>query len=197
MLDGLQDGSIEDNLLYVDVKAGQSYRIEPGLIHGAVGNLEILEISQSAALDFCIYPWGAALGTDEFDDALTIIDALDFIEYRHKKPMLCKSKRINEQIDELVSLKQFVVNKIHLNEALRISSEKVDTYSVYYCLYGKARIKTEIDGLEMVYPLEKGCTVLVPAEVDEIILEPLEQTTSIIEALGGCDIKKEENERGE
>ena len=45
--------------------------------------------------------------------------------------------------------------------------------------------------------MEKGCTVLVPAEVDEIILEPLEQTTSIIEALGGCDIKKEENERGE
>lgn len=63
MLDGLQDGSIEDNLLYVDVKAGQSYRIEPGLIHGAVGNLEILEISQSSALDFCIYPWGTALGT--------------------------------------------------------------------------------------------------------------------------------------
>ncbi len=193
LLDGLQDGSIENVLQLVPVKAGECYRIKPGLIHGATGNLEILEISESSALDFCVWPWGAELGTDEFDNALTLIDALDFIEFKRQEPVLCPGKKINDHVSELINLPQFVVNKLSLTDALKISSEKTDTFAVYYCLYGKAEIKVELDDLkEVIYPLEKDSLVLVPAEVTEITLNPLDQTTAIIEALG--QTSKAENE---
>ncbi len=193
LLDGLQDGSIENVLQLVPVKAGECYRIKPGLIHGATGNLEILEISESSALDFCVWPWGAELGTDEFDSALTLIDALDFIEFKRQEPVLCPGKKINDHVSELINLPQFVVNKLSLTDALKISSEKTDTFAVYYCLYGKAEIKVELDDLkEVIYPLEKDSLVLVPAEVTEITLNPLDQTTAIIEALG--QTSKAENE---
>ncbi len=193
LLDGLQDGSIENDLQLVPVKAGECYRIKPGLIHGATGNLEILEISESSALDFCVWPWGAELGTDEFDSALTLIDALDFIEFKRQEPVLCLGKKINDHVSELINLPQFVVNKLSLTDALKISSEKTDTFAVYYCLYGKAEIKVELDDLkEVIYPLEKDSLVLVPAEVTEITLNPLDQTTAIIEALG--QTSKAENE---
>ncbi len=193
LLDGLQDGSIENDLQLVPVKAGECYRIKPGLIHGATGNLEILEISESSALDFCVWPWGAELGTDEFDSALTLIDALDFIEFKRQEPVLCPGKKINDHVSELINLPQFVVNKLSLTDALKISSEKTDTFAVYYCLYGKAEIKVELDDLkEVIYPLEKDSLVLVPAEVTEITLNPLDQTTAIIEALG--QTSKAENE---
>ncbi len=193
LLDGLQDGSIENDLQLVPIKAGECYRIKPGLIHGATGSLEILEISESSALDFCVWPWGAELGTDEFDSALTLIDALDFIEFKRQEPVLCPGKKINDHVSELINLPQFVVNKLSLTDALKISSEKTDTFAVYYCLYGKAEIKVELDDLkEVIYPLEKDSLVLVPAEVTEITLNPLDQTTAIIEALG--QTSKAENE---
>lgn len=185
LLNGLQDSSIENELQLVPVKAGECYRIKPGLIHGATGSLEILEISESSALDFCVWPWGAELGTDEFDSALTLIDALDFIEYRRQDPAPLQSRKINDHISELLNIPQFIVNKINLTDALRISSEKTDTFAVYYCLYGRAEIKVTIDDLgEVTYPLEKDSLVLVPAEVTEMTLSPLDRTTAIIEALG-------------
>ena len=196
MLEGIKDGSIEKNLLYVNPHAGESFRIKPGLIHGAIGEIEILEISQSSALDFCVYPWGQALATDEFDSALTIIDALDFIEYKAQKPEILTTRKRNNDIYELLNIDQFVVNKIELHEAIRISSESVDTFAVYIGLYGKASIKTTIDGLgEVTYSLEKGNALLVPAEVNEITIEPLEQTTSLLEAMGQYNLKKDDNEQ--
>lgn len=185
LIDGLQDGSIEEDLLKISVKPGSAYRIPPGMVHGAVGNVEILEVSESSALDFCIYPWGEPLGEDEFDSALGIIDALDFIEYKKSGATAVKAKKINGQVDELLNIPQFIVNKIDLKDALRISSEKTDSFTVYYCLYGKAQITAELpDTGEVHYPLEKDSLVLVPAEVTEFTLTPLEKTTAIIEALG-------------
>ncbi len=193
LLDSLSDGSIEKDLLEVPVKSAEGYRIKPGLVHGATGEMEILEISESSALDFCIYPWGAPLGADELDDALNIVDALDFIEYRMQEPQRLQSKEVNAHVQELVNIPQFIVNKIELTDALRISSEKTDTFAVYYCLYGKAEIEAEgEDGKAVTYPLEKDSLVLVPAEVTEITLTPLEKTTAIMEALGQTTEQKDE-----
>ncbi len=193
LIDGLQDGSIEEDLLKISVKPGSAYRIPPGLVHGAIGNVEILEISESSALDFCIYPWGAPLGEDEFDSALGIIDALDFIDYKKSEPAAVKAKKLNDHVDELLNISQFIVNKIDLKDTLKISSEKSDTFSVYYCLYGKAQITAEVPDIgEVHYPLEKDSLVLVPAEVAEVTLSPLEKTTAIIEALGQVTVPAEE-----
>lgn len=193
LLDSLSDGSIEKDLLEVPVKPSEGYRIKPGLVHGASGKMEILEISESSALDFCIYPWGAPLGADEFDDALNIVDALDFIKYRPQEPQRTESNKINSHVYEFINIPQFIVNKIDLTDALRISSEKTDTFAVYYCLYGKAEIEAESeDGEKITYPLEKDSLILVPAEVTEITLSPIEKTTAIIEALGQTTEKKDE-----
>ncbi len=193
LLGSLQDGSIEKDLLEVPVRPSEGYRIKPGLVHGATGEMEILEISESSALDFCIYPWGSPLGAEEFDDALNIVDALDFIEYKPQSPQRTESHKINPHVYEFVNIPQFIVNKIDLTDALHICSEKTDTFAIYYCLYGKAEIEVEgEDGKKVTYPLEKDSLVLVPAEVTEITLSPIEKTTAIIEALGQTTEKKDE-----
>lgn len=193
LLGSLQDGSIEKDLLKVPVRPSEGYRIKPGLVHGATGEMEILEISESSALDFCIYPWGSPLGAEEFDDALNIVDALDFIEYKPQSPQRTENHKINPHVYEFVNIPQFIVNKIDLTDALHICSEKTDTFAVYYCLYGKAEIEVEgEDGEKVTYPLEKDSLVLVPAEVTEITLSPIEKTTAIIEALGQTTEKKDE-----
>lgn len=188
LLEGIENSEIEKEFNYVKVKAGDSYRIKPGMIHGACGKLKILEISESSALDFCIYSWGEIVSEEEFDSALNVVEALDFIEYKATKTELCSPKSLNKHVSELLNIDQFVVNKIDLKESIKISSEKSDTFALYYCLYGKAGI--------MGQELKQGHLILLPAELNEVIIEPLEQSTALIEVLGQTENKsKEEDEQ--
>ena len=192
---GLQDGSIEPKINMVPVKAGDAVRIGPGTVHGAVGSLEIVEVSESSALDFCVYPWGQPLSPDEFDDALTLIDALDFIDYGPCKP--AEAPGTDKQgVRFLADLPQFTVRKFDLRDPLHITGGDHNSYAVYHCLYGKAAVR--VDVLE--YTLEAGQTLLVPAEVDDFILAPLAQTTSVLEVMTEykpLDEPQNDDERGE
>ena len=76
------DGSVEDIMNVVAPHAGQALRIPAGTPHAAAGDVEILEIGESSPMDFCLCGWGEEVHPDEFDPALTLIDALDFIDYR-------------------------------------------------------------------------------------------------------------------
>ncbi|MBP5337653.1 MAG: hypothetical protein J6Y63_09155 [Bacteroidales bacterium] len=76
------DGSVESILNVVAPHAGQCLRIPAGTPHAAFGDMEILEIGESSPMDFCLCGWGAEVHPDEFDPALSLVDALDFMEYR-------------------------------------------------------------------------------------------------------------------
>ena len=189
LLEGIESSEIEKEFNYVKVKTGDSYRIKPGLVHGACGKIKILEVSESSALDFCIYSWGEVVSEEEFDSALNVVEALDFINYKATKAQICTPKSISAQVSELLNIDQFVVNKIDLKESIKISSEKSDTFALYYCLYGKATI--------MGKELEQGHLILLPAELNEVIIEPLKQSTALIEVLGQTVLKSEEEAKNE
>lgn len=183
IMEGAADGSIAGKLNAVRVKAGDVFRIHPGVVHGAMGQLEILEISQSSALDFCLCSWGQALTDVEFDESMNLPEALDFIEYSPYLPDADPASA-PAPMKTLMDIPQFTARKIALHQALHISGEGDDSFAVYYCLYGGAAVKADIEGLGNVqYPIGRGELLLVPAEVDDFILEPLEQNTAVIEVL--------------
>lgn len=192
LLGGITGGTLENDLYLHEVKPGDAIRIKPGTVHGAIGKMEILEISQSSALDFCVYPFGQVLGEEEFDSSLDIIEALDFIEYKPVAPEFCKGKKLSDGVSELLNLPQFVVNRLDLHNALKVSSEKTDSFALYYCVKGKAEINTEIEDLGKVkYVLNEGQSLLLPAEILEYFLEPMNQGTVLLEAMGQTVIKPE------
>jgi mannose-6-phosphate isomerase len=178
LIDGIKTGALEAEANSITPKAGECYRIKPGTVHGATGSLEIVEVSQSSALDFCVYPWGQELGEEEFDPAFSVVDALDFIDYgQYKAPETKPTGR--DGMKSLADLPQFTVRKMDLRDPLHITGGDHNSYAIYHCLYGKAVVK--VDLLE--YKLEAGQTLLVPAEVDDFILGPLAQTTSVLEIM--------------
>lgn len=192
LLGSIMDGTLEKHLALYGVKAGDALRIRPGTVHGVVGRMEILEISQSSALDFCVYPFGQKLGEDEFDPSLDIVEALDIIEYKPLAPEFCKNRKLSDGVFELLNLPQFVVNRLDLANTLKISSEKTDSFALYYCVKGKTEIKTEIEGLGKVqYVLNEGQSLLLPAEILEYFIEPAAQGTVLLEAMGQTVIKPE------
>ena len=71
------DGSVAGLLNSISPKAGDFFHIRPGVPHAAAGDVEILEISESSPLDFCLCGWGEEVSPDEFDASLNLVDALE------------------------------------------------------------------------------------------------------------------------
>ena len=168
------DGSVEDILNVVAPHAGQCLHIPAGTPHAAAGDVEILEIGESSPMDFCLCGWGEEVHPDEFDPALTLVDALDFMSYR-------KFQSASPQGDSIVDLPQLCVHRIPLTVALAVSSSEAASFTLYSCTQGAAILQLPVAGGSLDYPLKAGETMLVPAECTEFRLLPAERDTLLLE----------------
>lgn len=171
---GCLDGSIGDILNVVAPHAGQCFHIAPGTPHAAFGSMTILEISESSPLDFCMCGWGEEVSTEEFDESLNLTDALEFINYK-------RFKADPDPDGAIADLPQFHVSHVDLKDALLSRSGEYDSFILYFCTEGEARIRMEISGLETVFPVRRREAVLVPAECPDFYIEPLQAGTSLLE----------------
>lgn len=188
-----EDGSVEALLNKAPVKAGSYYHIPPGVPHCLAGKATVLEISQSSALDFRLCDWGINTGEGS-DYGLGLVEALDFLNLS-KFPaeallgysLEARREGDPENIEHLVALPQFSVNRLALSEPLKISAGEGASCVAYTCIKGELSIQLpkEYDPEEKVAYLSvnAGETVLVPAECDEFFLVPLSKETLLLETM--------------
>ena len=169
------DGSVEEILNVVAPHTGQALRIPAGTPHAAAGDIEILEIGESSPMDFCLCGWGEEVHPDEFDPALTLVDALDFIDYKRFSPDLPGA-------DLLSALPQLRVERIPLTAPLEISRE-TGPFLLYSCVRGAASLQLPLPGGQRApFVMHVGGTLLVPAEVAAFSLVPTERDTVLLES---------------
>lgn len=173
----------------MEPRAGQFFYIPAGTPHCAFGPMTIVEVSESSALDFCLCGWGNDLG-DEFDPALNIIDALDFIKY-DQYPELLLSGNAGKDTDipsvkNLLKLGQFSVNKVELKQALSIDNTASETCLAYTSIKGSFEIQTTPEvspDSERLLTATEGETVLIPAETTSFILAPRSADATLLEVM--------------
>ena len=180
------DNSIEEVMNVVAPHAGQCLLIPAGTPHAACGDVEILEIGESSPMDFCLCGWGEEVHPDEFDTALTLVDALDWIDYHRfgDSPIKASGDKKGDApgSERLVDLPQLRVDRIPLTTALEISRE-VGPFLLYSCVKGAAVIRIEpvAGGPKVDFPLKAGETMLVPSECTVFELGPTERDTLLLE----------------
>ena len=180
-----QDGSVEGLLNVVTPQAGMFLRIPAGTPHAAAGEVEILEIGESSPMDFCLCGWGGEVHPDEFDPALTLVDALDFIDYKQfaSKTLAPGKKGTSDAApgaERLLDLPQMRVDRLRLDASLAASRE-AGPFVLYCCLDGAASVQLPLAGGAVDFPVRSGQTLLVPAECEEYRLVPLEKGTVLLE----------------
>ena len=169
------DGSVEELLNVIALHAGQCLHIPSGTPHAAAGDVEILEIAESSPLDFCLCAWGEEVHPDEFDTALTLVDALDFIDYRR----FGASAPVG---DRLADLPQLRVERLPLGAPLAFTQAESASFALYSCIRGGALVQIPLPGGQSLdFRLPAGETVLVPAECAEYRLLPGERDTLLLE----------------
>lgn len=173
----------------LEPRAGQFFYIPAGTPHCAFGPMTIVEVSESSALDFCLCNWGNDLG-DEFDEALNIIDALDFIKYdQYPERLLSGNAGADTDIPgvkNLIKLGQFSVNKVELKQALSIDNTASETCLAYTSIKGSFEIQTTPEvspDSERLLAATEGETVLIPAECSSFILAPRSADATLLEVM--------------
>ena len=171
---GCADDSVEKLLNMVAPHAGQCFRIPAGTPHAACGDVVIAEVSESSPLDFCLCGWGEEVSVDEFDPALSIVDALEFIDYR-------KFRDTTPSGPVLADIPQFKIEKMELKSPLKVKGEGFDSFTVYVCLNGKLEVRVDVLGVKAGYAVASGEAVLIPAECTEFDVVPVEKDTVILD----------------
>ncbi len=168
------DGTVGGLLREFVPKAGEFIHIPPGTPHAASGKLEILEVSESSPLDFCLSGLGQTVHPDEFDDSLNLVDAMDFIDY---KAFTGKMERPGGKIADYP---EFVVEQIDLHSPAKVAGD-ADAFVLYVCTRGSAALSLDIYGSKAVFPIRNGKALLVPAECSDFALIPDEKGTELLQ----------------
>ncbi|MDU5111222.1 MAG: type I phosphomannose isomerase catalytic subunit, partial [Clostridium sp.] len=108
----IKEGRIEDYLNKIEVKKGDCFLINSGLVHAICEGVIIAEIQQNSDITYRIYDYGRAreihveksLDVIKFDLEVLNLSGIEFKEYdEYKKAILCKSTYF--------TIEKYVINK--------------------------------------------------------------------------------------
>ena len=159
------EGRIEEILNEFHPVKGDSFTIEPGTVFAAGPGLTILEISESSELTFNIHDLGSNLSGD---DPILLEEAFDLITFLKYSPA--------------AEREEFKVTRMDLKDPLHLFSDQPGPFSTYSCVSGEAIIQPG-PGAESFTQVnfKAGQTVLVPSEVNDILLLPAREGTVLLE----------------
>jgi mannose-6-phosphate isomerase len=155
-------------LLYVEtVEPGDTFFTPAGRIHAIGKGIVLVEIQQTSDLTYRISDWNRKSNRSikrELHLELAL-EAIDFTAIGKNK--ITKVPQLNNT-ENLVRCEFFNTNILHFNTDIKKEYHLIDSFVVYICTDGEFRILWDGNS-EKVY---KGQTVLLPAMIKEVILEP-------------------------
>ena len=168
--ESLINGKIADLLNVETAEPGDTFFTPAGRIHAIGAGTVLIEIQQSSDLTYRISDWNRIISGDKprelhLDLAL---DAIDFTAAGKNK--IRKEPELNKT-ENLVDCEFFNTNVILFNSTLSKEYYFNDSFVVYICIEGEFLIRW--DGLSE--KVSKWETVLLPAMIKEVILEPLRE----------------------
>jgi len=178
-LESLSTGKLTDLLNVETALAGNVYYIPAGRVHAIGRGVLLLEIQQTSDITYRIYDWDRLDETGKPRELHTslALDAIDFSKVSNPKRNITES--LNTPI-ELANCPYFTVNKLTLTQPLKRDYFMIDSFVLYICLAGDVMVNYP-NGKEKI---ATGETMLIPAEIKNISLQPV-STCTIIEVFVG------------
>jgi mannose-6-phosphate isomerase len=155
-------------LIYVEsAEPGDTFFTPAGRIHAIGKGIVLVEIQQTSDLTYRISDWNRkSEGNVKRELHLDLaLEAMDFTAAGKTK--INKPSVLNKT-DNLVSCEYFTTNVLRFNTLIKKNYYPIDSFVVYICVEGAFELKWD-SGSEKV---TKGETVLLPAMIHEIRLEP-------------------------
>lgn len=169
----LDSGTLDKILNAETAKSDDIFFIPAGRVHAIGKGVILAEIQQASDITYRIYDW-ERVDKDGNPRELHTELALDVIDF--KRPSSFKfSKTKTENLDvDLVKSEFFTVNRLTFNKIIEKDYNLLDSFVVLLCTEGELFVNYGENKRERV---ARGETILIPADLKEVSLEPIKSAT--------------------
>lgn len=175
LYDRCQAGTVEEILNVIEPKPGDAIFIKPGTVHAADGGILIAEIQESSDMTFRLYDWGREKDP-KTARPIHLAEAMDIIDYgRFDDSDWIKAETVPSRT--LIDRPELTVSEMRIVEPVKVSTDALGAFLVYMCVDGEVSIGGTA--------LKRGETVLVPADVPDLMIEPVVKGSVVLEATAG------------
>ena len=143
------------------------FYIPSGRIHSIGKGIVLAEIQQTSDVTYRVYDYNR-VGLDGNPRELHTEFAAEVLDYKVHNNYRTTYEKLPDRSNEIVECPYFHTGIIPLVNILERNYLAIDSFVILICILGTVCIKT-ISGNFM---LTKGETVLIPAEIDIVRLEP-------------------------
>ena len=163
----LRNGNIAEILSFEIMDPGDALFTPAGRVHAIGAGIVLVEIQQTSDITYRISDWNRTPNgkvTRELHTDLAI-DAINFSA--SGKCKIRKDPEMN-QTENLVNCEFFNTNLLVFDNAINKEYFSIDSFVIYICVKGEFVIRWE----ENTETVTKGETILLPAMIKEVSLEP-------------------------
>ena len=170
------EGTLKEILHYETVSPGDIYFMPAGRIHAIGSGVLLAEIQQTSDVTYRIYDWDRVDDRGQPRELHTDL-ALDVIDFTFHQEYRTPYQPLKNSTVTAVDCPYFTTGVIHLDQPLEKDFNLIDSFVIYMCMEGTAGI-TYPGGTELI---QKGQTLLIPAELKNLALIPAETGTTLLE----------------
>jgi mannose-6-phosphate isomerase len=182
----LEEGKLKDLLNFEKTNAGDVFFMPAGRVHAIGAGILLAEIQQTSDVTYRIYDWDRKDENGKGRELHTEL-ALDVIDFRGSNNTKTQYKKEKNQTVQLAECKYFTTNLMHFDTRVEKDYNFIDSFVIYMCPEGKVTITWDED---KEVSLNSGETVLVPAEIKNLVLTP-EVESRLLEVYIKDDKKEE------
>ncbi|MFN8239867.1 MAG: type I phosphomannose isomerase catalytic subunit [Bacteroidales bacterium] len=166
-IDAVSSSNLPDILNVEYAIPGDVFFTPAGRIHAIGAGTTLVEVQQTSDITYRIFDWNRGQNGGEKRELHTEL-ALDAIDYSAAGPCKISPEIIQDKTINLVTCDYFVTNLLSFGSMMRKDYNLVDSFIIYVCLEGSFQLVWD-GGAES---MTKGETVLVPATIRDVTLEP-------------------------
>jgi len=174
-LEYLNNKKLKEILNIEKIKKGDVFYIPSGRIHALGPGILLAEIQQTSDITYRIYDWERVDENGKSRELHTEL-ALDAIDFRPVNNYRTKYRKIKNHTENLADTSFFTTNILDFDQIVKKDYALLDSFVIYVCVEGSALIHYD----DQKESLKKGETILIPAVMDRLVLEPL-QTCKVLE----------------
>ncbi len=166
--EALRNGKIADILNIEIVEPGDAFFTPAGRIHAIGAGMVLVEIQQTSDITYRISDWNRKSQDNNPRELHTelALDAINFSETGKSK--ISANPELNKP-ENIVSCEFFNTDIIRFNKSIKKDYFSIDSFVVYICIEGEFLIGWD----NQTEKVSKGETVLLPAMIKEVVLEPV------------------------
>jgi mannose-6-phosphate isomerase len=156
------------SLLNVEsAEPGDVFFTPAGRIHAIGAGTVLVEIQQTSDITYRLFDWNRK-SSKGMPRELHIDLALDAIDYKAAGKNKIIKRPESDKTENIVNCPYFITNLLQFGSLMRKDYNILDSFIIYICITGEFIIHWE-NGAE---PVTKGETVLLPAMITDVVLEP-------------------------